>query len=294
MNKTSFIGDLIYDLERTGVPGEMVCAERAKRAPKFRFDADEIFDGGGRFEKFIEFGAQLQEVGLFRLPYEEAVFEIHEIKENPDDFGKMHADGELLVKPGWDRQSMALVAWHVGDDICFRFYFVGLKSSSRGLADFAWSGQSAKDGIGDAATVVDEESREFIAKSGDPDFLKILSSFGILTLLMGVGLLNLGSGIKRQEIPTLKYINSKRKAKGKPLIHGHTLVTIDYESLRVPGAKTGDSHASPKVHWRRGHVRTLPSGQKTLVRACLVGAPSGAEVPIDRHYEVKGLHAVAA
>lgn len=49
----------------------------------------------------------------------------------------------------------------------------------------------------------------------------------------------------------------------------------------------GDSKAtgtgkSPKPHYRRGHMRTLPSGEKTWVNACLVNVANEDEMPFMR------------
>ena len=41
------------------------------------------------------------------------------------------------------------------------------------------------------------------------------------------------------------------------------------------------THASPRLHWRRGHRRHLPDGKATWVRACLVGDPFAGTVSHD-------------
>jgi Protein of unknown function (DUF2786) len=50
--------------------------------------------------------------------------------------------------------------------------------------------------------------------------------------------------------------------------------------LRAPVA-IGGTHASPRLHWRRGHIRRLPSGECTQVRPCLVGHKSLGQIEKD-------------
>lgn len=68
-------------------------------------------------------------------------------------------------------------------------------------------------------------------------------------------------------------INSKRKAKGKPpaLFDWHT-VTIG--SRAEKGQAKGGTHASPRLHDRRGHWRNHPTGKRVWVNPCKVGDAS--------------------
>ena len=72
-------------------------------------------------------------------------------------------------------------------------------------------------------------------------------------------------------IPTT-YINRKRVAKGKqPLFDWHT-VTIEPKTSKQ--SCNGGTHASPRLHDRRGHWRRHPSGKSVWVNACKVGDAS--------------------
>lgn len=79
-------------------------------------------------------------------------------------------------------------------------------------------------------------------------------------------------------------INSKRAAKGKPpaLFDWHT-VTIGPKA--EPQDSKGGTHASPRLHDRRGHWRTYPSGKRGWVKECKVGSPSKGIVFKD--YKIK-------
>ncbi|MDH1378359.1 hypothetical protein N5J07_02580 [Comamonas aquatica] len=80
------------------------------------------------------------------------------------------------------------------------------------------------------------------------------------------------------------FINSKRKAKGKPpaLFDWRTVVIAPPPE---PGPPKGGTHASPRLHDRRGHWRNHPSGKQVWVKACKVG--DAAKGVIFKDYEVK-------
>ena len=84
--------------------------------------------------------------------------------------------------------------------------------------------------------------------------------------------------------PQKTFINRKRAAKGKPALtfDWHT-VEIGPKAIKIEAQ--GGTHASPRLHDRRGHWRTYPSGKKGWVKACKVGDASKGVVFKD--YEVK-------
>jgi hypothetical protein len=71
-------------------------------------------------------------------------------------------------------------------------------------------------------------------------------------------------------------LNLARAKKGKHPIPAHTEVDVrDYVAnyaSHVPAGKIhqGGTHASPIPHWRRSHLRTLPSGKRVPVRSSKV------------------------
>jgi hypothetical protein len=73
-------------------------------------------------------------------------------------------------------------------------------------------------------------------------------------------------------------LNKAREKRGACPISGHKIVTIDTSSAVVEMSDRSGTHASPRLHWRRGHVRRLPDGNKTKVKPCLVGDPAAARV----------------
>lgn len=72
-----------------------------------------------------------------------------------------------------------------------------------------------------------------------------------------------------------KFINTKRKAKGKvPLFSYRTLhIRVDEDARKI-NRWNKTSHESPRLHLRRGHIRRLQGGERIWVRAHLVGDKS--------------------
>lgn len=95
-----------------------------------------------------------------------------------------------------------------------------------------------------------------------------------------------GGNVKEAYKPTTKpsLINSKRKAKGKgPIL-------FDWHTVKIEPAvrqteRLGGTHASPRLHDRRGHWRTYPSGKRGWVKACKVG--DGSKGVVFKDYKIK-------
>lgn len=80
------------------------------------------------------------------------------------------------------------------------------------------------------------------------------------------------------------FINSKRAAKGKgPVLFDWHTVTIGPRP--EPHGSKGGTHASPRLHDRRGHWRTTASGKRVWVKDCKVGDASRGVVFKD--YKIK-------
>ena len=79
------------------------------------------------------------------------------------------------------------------------------------------------------------------------------------------------------------FTNKRKLAQGKtPTYDWHT-VTI--EPQKPKGPSQGGTHASPRLHDRRGHIRRLRSGKNVWVKPCKVGDASRGVVFKD--YEVR-------
>ena len=75
-------------------------------------------------------------------------------------------------------------------------------------------------------------------------------------------------------IPSVKpgFISRKRVAKGKPPLYEWRTVVIEPHTATRSEPK--GTHASPRLHDRRGHERRLPNGKVVWVRPCKVGDAS--------------------
>lgn len=64
-----------------------------------------------------------------------------------------------------------------------------------------------------------------------------------------------------------KFLNEKRIKKGKRPFFDWTTITVE---PRAPSQSLGGTHASPKPHMRRGHVRRLKSGKIVMVKSMII------------------------
>lgn len=97
----------------------------------------------------------------------------------------------------------------------------------------------------------------------------------------------LGSLSRRAEsyIPSVKptFTNRRKIAAGKPPTYEWRTVVI--EPVQARREHQGGTHASPRLHDRRGHLRRLRSGKNVWVRECKVGNASKGMVFHD--YQIK-------
>lgn len=74
------------------------------------------------------------------------------------------------------------------------------------------------------------------------------------------------------DVPAPAALNRKRQAKGKTPFFSYKVLQIAAgQSRSSQHTSAGGTHASPRAHLRRGHIRRLPTGQTTWVNACMVG-----------------------
>jgi hypothetical protein len=95
-------------------------------------------------------------------------------------------------------------------------------------------------------------------------------------------------GVEVEVIPAPEKLNKCRTKKGRPPISEIRTVHIRIggEKYTFAGERHGH-HASPRLHWRRGHIRRLPSGGITNVVPCLVGNVERGVVKHDYDVRVK-------
>lgn len=94
------------------------------------------------------------------------------------------------------------------------------------------------------------------------------------------------SNVGTVEIPAPKMLNLKRAKKNKPLFRPYKV--LDLGVVSVAAGDSGGTHASPRAHLRRGHIRRLGarSNNRTIwVNATRVNTSRGD--PISKIYRVK-------
>ena len=64
------------------------------------------------------------------------------------------------------------------------------------------------------------------------------------------------SNVSTETIEPSRTMNKIRRSKGKQPFYSYRLLHIDPSSRSETGAPLGGSHASPRTHLRRGHIRT--------------------------------------
>jgi|TARA_Y100000296_G_scaffold65751_1_gene77507 hypothetical protein len=77
-------------------------------------------------------------------------------------------------------------------------------------------------------------------------------------------------GVDTRTVLPPEKLNKKRKKNGKTPLYSHNVVTIGGISSSGNIVGAGMKRASPRQHWRRGHIRTLPSGEKIAIQAMLI------------------------
>ncbi len=107
---------------------------------------------------------------------------------------------------------------------------------------------------------------EYISTS-DTKLLQYNYKMSIGTIIGAMMLLNTKYAHKKENLIDER-LNNRRRKNGKPPLHGYTTITLGGERNKNIGDKTG-THARPKPHWRRGHIRRLHD-RVTKVMPCIV------------------------
>lgn len=97
----------------------------------------------------------------------------------------------------------------------------------------------------------------------------------VLTPLVVTAILNCGNaGVKNVEAPAK--LNKKRASSGKEPIPGYSYISITAPPSKGKQGTQGGSHASPRSHLRRGHIRRYETGKHIWIQATIVNAGKNA------------------
>jgi hypothetical protein len=255
VNTTCIIGDVSHALMANWTPDEGAFAERISRSKKFVFSTEFVdFD---LHTSGVNFSDQLSEHGLLRLPFPEVVFQV----------GPIYDEGEEYY---W-----VLSAWEVEGGICARLYhWMSYGQNSPRATTFFKYGSTFESHKRHG--VITQDQYPILGCHFDLDDSEVCSSLTMMVLYGCLGVLN-SSGVKQRSYAEPKFTNKRRAKKGKAPKFGFNWIEIDKSQIKMPGM-SGPTGASPRLHWRRGHVRRLKSGKLTVVKPCLVGSLSSGFV----------------
>lgn len=114
---------------------------------------------------------------------------------------------------------------------------------------------------------------------------------------MALVVMLMSKGVTTEMIPASDKLNKARAKRGKPPIRDRYVVKVEAGEMRTihhaDGSTsdiTGHTRGSPRLHWRRGHFRTLYRGTEAErvvpVAPALIGANENAETVRAKAYEV--------
>ena len=93
-----------------------------------------------------------------------------------------------------------------------------------------------------------------------------------ITVLVNVFTFLRCNNVGIESISAPKSLNKKRAKKKKvPLFEYRVLELKQDSTIKYEPATNGRKRKSPRMHLRRGHIRTYASGESTFVTACMVG-----------------------
>jgi hypothetical protein len=78
-------------------------------------------------------------------------------------------------------------------------------------------------------------------------------------------------------------LNKKRAKAGAYPIYSHKTLVVKLSRPAQEAVPGGGTHASPRVHLRRGHIRVIGEGRSVWVQSCVVGSKHGV---VDKDYRI--------
>ena len=113
----------------------------------------------------------------------------------------------------------------------------------------------------------------------DRDLFMQRMSTVLKELLATIVLFQTGN-VRAEEVMPDKKLNVARVRRGKQPYHSYRVLDL-FTQTAYAKSSAGGSHASPRFHLRRGHLRKLENERTTWVRSCGVGNPKLGTVSKD-------------
>lgn len=237
-------------------------AEALVDSHKFLVDADALMSS----EQLPLFGWSLVEKNLFRMPFDHLLIEVPNWNDEAGD-GTAFFHASQLIGAAYDQHGaevsrgpddvQVLVTWMrlIRDARDRRSKFIGLPAmfwldmSSTVVTEYDWVRTESKDWTLDAAHALMDIIRHVLLA-----FVALVNSKSVL--------------VTNRQSPAK--LNKARLRRGLPPIYEHTVVDLPARELSSR-VDLGGTHASPRLHWRRGHFRRWKEGV-IPVSPCLVGS----------------------
>lgn len=141
----------------------------------------------------------------------------------------------------------------------------------RGIWDWGWLGAGWKDLLNDGRLSMEQDSAHAGELRAD-----------VTVVVQACHALRAGASLQSAS----EKIASRRKKFSAKGVGGFTYHILNVPSHSPTSANSGgETHASPRQHIRRAHIRKLPSGTLTFVRQCFVGSNENGVV--HKNYRLK-------
>jgi hypothetical protein len=244
-----------------------------------KFDLGEISVDDG--QALVDTGRVCAEEGLFSLPFEKTYIEITLV----DNTSKNRT--ALLFGPAsqfFDKIILERRPEFIGGTAALNF----VRKGEVGPAQGSWEVPAL------VAVFNKEFTKTYIVPAAmefanyaefTEDQYDSVVHFNTIMIYIMHSLLNARGVELKTELPPIK-LNRKRVQKNRPPLYEHHVLKIGGYSSSGRVLGLGASHASPRSHWRRGHVRTIhratPQEKRIAIPACLINGPGF----ISKDYEI--------
>jgi hypothetical protein len=241
-----------------------------REAKQFDFGDEDKAAPMSMRQTLIDYSLDLIEHGIFETPYPSTYFCTS--KDMSKFAGKNYNgrldDAYLCMKADDNVYLVLQFGYLPAQDVICYCYSVELdfnKKESRCLSGYQLMNDDTM-GLWYYASATKEAAQEVI-------------SWVHQSILSFVAVLNSAS-VELKPVSPSGTVNRRRAKQGLPPIGEVTEVHIKMNGVRyrIDGGEVG-SGSSKRAHWRRGHIRRLPSGQITNVRPCLVAFTGNENVP---------------
>lgn len=244
-----------------------------------------------------DFALDLYERQLFGLPFPVTAFAFEGVP-NPSQYiaGQRAAGAMMVLSQDEGRRITAIMCSEMRDP----------DGRSLGAIPFAIVLRAKMSDARDSSVKMEEETYPLVddrmmasmygsadARGHDTMRNRLCSN---LVACMGMTVMLMSKGIETELCAAPAKLNKAREKRGKPCIGDRYTVRIKAGSLYAIADETGEQdisghvRGSPRLHWRRGHFRTLHRGSErervVPVAPSLVGANEAAE-PIRKSYAIR-------